>query len=322
MKFCSVRHATLFVLSIVFYAPALAEDLESWNTGPNKAAILSFLQKITTPNTDGFVQPADRIAVFDNDGTLWVEKPVYNEVAFALSQIQSLGQNRPEWQTDETLATIMADGIEALKSIGADGTMKAIATLHSDLGQEKLAIAADKFLSTKHPVSNKPIRNSIYRPMRELIDLLKRNDFSVFIVSGGTTEFIRTFSEELYGVSRHHVLGSDLSYEITQKDDVFSVNTLPDIPVVNNRGRKVLSIRRAIGRRPVMVIGNSSGDLPMIRYANESNGLSLSLLLRHDDSLREVSYDIEAEEAQTYAAQNENVLLISMQRDFKALWND
>jgi phosphoserine phosphatase len=301
--------------------PAHAKDLASWNDGINRTAIIAFVESVTTEGSADFLSQEDRIAVFDNDGTLWTEKPTYTEVVFAFEQVKALAPNHPEWQTAEPFSLILEKGLGALKDIGLSGAIVALAAVYAELDDAEFAAAAADFLDDPHLTGPRTNSETTYAPMVELIDYLRDNRFQIYIVSGGTNDFLRSFAEDAYGVPPQNIIGSALATEVVNDENGVYLRQLPELAYFNDRETKVLNIGRTIGTLPTIVVGNSDGDLPMIRYALQGDGPRLGILVNHDDEIREAAYDRGAENAIAAAApEGDNFLLVSMKDDFGVIW--
>lgn len=321
MKSKLVAGALVALMNTAAALPALAEAMPSWGEGANRAAIVAFVEQVTAEGSDSYLMPEDRIAVFDNDGTLWTEKPTYTEVVFAFEQVKALAPDHPEWQTTEPFSLILEQGLGALKTIGLKGAITALTAVYAELDDESFAAAAADFLDDPHLVTKRPNADTTYAPMVELVDYLRDNGFEIYIVSGGTNDFLRTFAEAAYGVPPQNVIGSALATEVVVDDKGVHLKQLPELAYFNDGATKVLNIAQRLGTRPAVVVGNSDGDLPMIRYALAGDGPRLAVLVNHDDDTREAAYDRGAEDAIAAAApEGDNFLLVSMKADFVEIW--
>ena len=320
------RPAWLVVLVILAFAvaspPVEAQDdpLPSWTEGPNKQAILEFVSSVTDPGGDTFVPAEDRIATFDNDGTLWAEKPTYFQLYFTIDRIKSLAAANPEWATTQPFQAVLEDDRERMAAFTRDDLATLIAAAHANTSQTEFAAVAQEFLArARHPERGKPFTDLVYQPMLELLDLLRAHEFRVFIVSGGGIEFIRTFSEEVYGIPRENVVGSSLQNEFRETAEGSEIIRLPRLGSFDDREVKPANIALHIGRRPVVAVGNSDGDLQMLQYAADGAGPSLAVLLHHDDAIREYDYDHGTEQALAVAEARE-WLIVSISRDFETVF--
>jgi len=272
-----------------------ADPLASWNDGPNRQAILDFVSRVTDPGNSEFVPAAERVATFDNDGTLWAEQPLYFQLLFALDRVRSMADDHPEWQTEQPFKAILEDDRETLATMGHEELGQLLATTHTGMTADEFSSIARGWLDTaRHPRFERPIDTTIYQPMVELLSFLRDNGFKTFIVSGGGIEFIRTFSMEAYGIPRDQVIGSSVETEFGVEGDRSFVMRIPALHFNDDKGGKPVAINRYIGRRPIAAFGNSDGDLQMLQYAAGGDGARLMVLVRHDDAEREYAYDRES----------------------------
>jgi phosphoserine phosphatase len=272
------------------------DPLPAWNDGPSKHAILSFVDRVTREAGPDFISAAERVATFDNDGTLWAEKPLYVQGYFALDRIRSLVEQRQELRGQQPYKAILEGDIETLsKSIPKEEIIRVLLEAHAGMGPEEFDNIAGEWLAkARHPRFNVQFTALIYQPMLELMDYLRSNGFKVFIVSGGGIDFIRVFSEEKYGVPRENVVGSSLEYEYRRNDGKWRLMRVGKLGKYDDKEGKPESIALHIGRRPVLVAGNSNGDLSMMRYAADGRRPFLNVLIHHDDAQREWAYDRES----------------------------
>lgn len=315
--------ATLLALSLS--SAALAEELPSWNDGPAKAAVVDFVGRVTAEGGMDFVPAADRIAVFDNDGTLWSEQPLYFQLLFALDRSKQLAAADPSWAKSPALQAAAAGDAEAVLSGGEEALLEVVAATHSGTTVEDFtAGVADWIAQAKHPETGRLYTQMVYQPMLELLDYLRANDFDVYIVSGGGVDFMRAFAEEAYGVPPENVIGSmgKARYEIV--DGVPQVLKDPGIAFIDDKGGKPVAIARHIGRRPIFVGGNSDGDLAMAQWSMAGGGPRFALFVHHTDGAREVAYDRESHigkfDRALDEAQAKGWTLIDMAKDWKVLW--
>lgn len=311
----------LAALTTTTAMPAWADSLPSWAEGANRSAITAFVESVTTEGSDSYLRPEERIAVFDNDGTLWTEKPTYTEVVFAIDQVKALAPNHPEWKEQEPFSLILEQGLGALKTIGLKGAIQALTAVYAELDDAAFAAAVEDFIHGPHLATKRPNLKTTYAPAVELLEHLRANGFEIYIVSGGTNDFLREFSEAAYGVPPRNVIGSALVTEVGIDESGVTLRQMPELAYFNDGPTKVLNIARTIGARPTVVVGNSDGDLPMMRYALEGDGPRMAVLISHDDDSREAAYDRGAEAAIAAAApEGDNFLLISMKNDFAEIW--
>lgn len=273
-------------------APPLGLDpLPSWRDGPARKAIVEFVAAVTTDGP-GYVPPAQRIATFDNDGTLWAEQPMYFQVEFAMDEIVRLTPSHPEWKEQEPMASILRGDRAGALAGGKKARAAIRAAIDSGMTTEEYGRAIRQWLSTaRHARSGRPYTEMVYQPMLELLDYLRANGFKTYIVSGGGVEFLREFTEQVYGVPPEQVIGStgEEAWEMRPEGPV--ILKLPGVDSVAEGEGKPLSIHRLIGRRPIASFGNSDGDLQMLQWTAAGPGKHLCLLVHHTDAEREWSYD-------------------------------
>jgi len=288
--------ATLLILATVALAPATraADDpLPSWNAGAAKAAIVAFVDKVTLQGGADFVPPAERIAVFDNDGTLWAEQPVYFQLAFAIDRIKAMAPQHPEWATKQPYAAVLAGDLAALKASGEHGLLQIMAVTHAGMTTDAFAADVAGWLATaRHPRFRRPYTELAYQPMLELLAYLRANGFKTFIVSGGGVEFMRGFAERVYGIPPEQVVGSSGATELgAGSDGTPELKKLPKVEFIDDGPGKPAGIERFIGRRPIVAFGNSDGDLQMLEWTAAGTGPRFMALLHHTDAEREWAYD-------------------------------
>jgi phosphoserine phosphatase len=298
----------------------MSDPLSLWNQTATRQAILDFVAAVATPGSPDFVPPAERIATFDNDGTLWCEKPGYIQLFFALQRLKEQAAADPALLAQPAYKAAVAGDLAYFDSLypgNLTELMKLVYDTHAGMTQAEFEAQAFAFLSQAvHPRYGRPFRQLTYQPMIELIRYLEANDFKVFIASAGGMSFVRTVSEEIYGIPREQVIGSNVAYETRLTDAgpvLFRKPGLVD-PISDGPGKPV-NIELHIGRKPILAAGNADGDIHMLWYSQTSPHRSLQLLLRHDDREREYAYNAGAEKAQQLAAMH-NWQVISMQEDF------
>ncbi len=269
-----------------------ADPLPSWNDTAAKQAIVAFVERVTTPGSPDYVDPAARIATFDNDGTLWSEQPAYFQLLFAVDRIKALAPEHPEWATEEPFASILRDGLTGVLAEGEAGVVKFLAATHAGTTTADFDAEARAWInSAKHPVTGQPIKGLIFQPMLELLTYLRAEGFKTFIVSGGGIDFIRAFADELYGIPPEQVVGSTggLRYEVGPDGPV--IVKLAELVLNDDKENKPVGIQRHIGRRPIFAAGNSDGDFQMLEWTTTAPGLRFAMIVHHDDATREAAYD-------------------------------
>jgi phosphoglycolate phosphatase-like HAD superfamily hydrolase len=267
--------------------------LASWNDGPAKQSIIDFVGRVTKSGGADFVPEAQRVAVFDNDGTLWAEQPVYFQLAFALDTIKSMSGAHPEWKDKQPFKAVLEDDKKTLAAAGEHGLLEIMATTHAGMSTEAFANSVDAWLaSARHPRFKRRYVELVYQPMLELLTYLRANGFKTFIVSGGGVEFMRCFAEKVYGIPPEQVVGSSgvVKFEIDSNNKVKLIKE-PKIEFVDDGPGKPVGIDRFIGHQPIFAFGNSDGDKQMLEYTASGNGLRFMGLVHHTDADREWAYD-------------------------------
>jgi phosphoglycolate phosphatase-like HAD superfamily hydrolase len=315
-----------FALALLAAPAAFAADpLPSWNEGPAKAAVLGFVEATTDAASPTFVAPADRIAVFDNDGTLWSEQPVYFQFLFAIDRAKALAAADPAWAATPALKAAAAGDVKGALAGGEAALIEIVSATHSGMSVEAFTAEAAAWLGTaRHPVTGLPYDRMVFQPMLELLDHLRASGYAVYIVSGGGVDFMRAFAERVYGVPPENVIGSlgEARFEIV--DGVPQVMKDPGVAFLDDKGGKPVAIARHVGRRPVFVAGNSDGDLAMAQWATAGEGARFALFVRHTDAEREFAYDREShvgrlDKALDAAAAN-GWTIVDMARDWARVW--
>jgi len=302
------------------------EPLPSWNNGAPKSAILGFVERVTTDGGAEFVPPAERIATFDNDGTLCCEQPLQMQFFFLFDRVKEFAGKDPALSGRQPFKAVLEHDYSTLFGLGREALLELVFATHAGITDEEFDQFARGWLaSAKHPRFDRLHKECVYRPQLELLAYLREHGFKTYIVTGSGIDFIRAFADEVYGIPREQVIGSSakLRYDVTDRGEA-SLMKLPELNNFNDRDAKPLNIGLHIGRRPALVFGNSDGDLPMIRYAKSGRGPRLALLLHHDDAEREAAYDREfrlsplaeaLDKAEEYG-----ITRVSMKRDWKEVF--
>jgi phosphoglycolate phosphatase-like HAD superfamily hydrolase len=303
----------------------MAGPLPSWNEGPARTAILDFVARVTQEGGPDYVRPAERIATFDNDGTLWCEQPVQVQIFFLGDRVRQLAERDPSVCDRQPFKAVIEQDHAALHALGKKGLLELFATTHTGMQEEEFdTIARTWFASARHPRFGRPFTQLTYRPQVELLDYLRANGFKNFIVSGGGIDLIRAFAEEAFGVPREQVIGSSSRLRFEVSDGRAVLIKIPELGSVNDRDAKPENIGLHIGRRPILAFGNSDGDLAMLRYTRAGRGARLALLIHHDDAAREVAYDRDfrlsplaeaLDRAEAYG-----ITVVSMKRDWMTVF--
>jgi len=283
----------LIIVGSALSGTAMSKDhLPSWNDGAAKQEITRFVKDVATPGGPKFVPAAERIAVFDNDGTLWAEQPMYFQAFFAFDRVKALAPLHPEWQTKEPFASVIKGDIKAALSGGEHGLFEMVTATHTGMTTREFEkIVIDWISTAKHPKTGRLFTEMAYQPMLELLAFLRANGFKTFIVSGGGIEFMRPWAERVYGVPPEQVVGSSgkTKFEMTNGNPVLT--KLPELNFFDDNVGKPVGIHQHIGRRPIAAFGNSDGDLQMLQWTSAGSGPSFALYVHHTDAEREWAYD-------------------------------
>ena len=316
----------VLVATLLFAAaPVLADPLPSWRDGDAKTAILDFVAAVTDPASADYVTPADRIAVFDNDGTLWAEQPVYFQLIYALDRLKEKAEADPSILTSGTLKAAAAGDIEGMMAGGAAGLTEVLAVSHSGMSVEDFQADVRDWLATaRHPTTGMAHDAMVYQPMLELLAYLRGEDFQTWIASGGGVHFVRTFAGEAYGIPPEQVLGSATPTEYRVIDGIPSIVKRPGIAFLDDKDGKPVGIDSRIGRRPIFAAGNSDGDFQMLEYTMAGDGARFALLVRHTDAEREWAYDRDSHIGRLDRGLDEGPgrgwLIVDMARDWGRIW--
>jgi hypothetical protein len=324
--FAALALAASFVAAGAGVSPAVAQDaLPSWNEGGAKTAIQEFVGRVTRPGGPDHVELADRVAVFDNDGTLWVEHPIYVQMAFALDRVKTLAPQHPEWKDTQPFKAALDGDLKALAQFGTRGVAELITATHAGMTTTEFATIVTDWLATaRHPRFQRPYTELIYQPMLELLAYLRANGFKTFIVSGGGIEFLRPWSERVYGVPPAQVVGSSIETKFEMRDGRPELMRLPAIDFVDDGSGKPVGINAHIGRRPIAAFGNSDGDLEMLQWTTLGGGPGFGLIVHHTDAEREFAYDrntsIGRLDRALDAAASNRWTVVDMKKDWKRIF--
>ena len=271
---------------------ATADPLPSWRASSTRQAIIDFVARVTDPRHQDYVPPAERIAVFDNDGTLWSEQPMYGQLAFVLDRVKQLSADHPEWKDTQPYKAALESDLKTLASGGEEMLLELVMATHAGTTTDEFESLVTQWLATtKHPRYNRLYTECIYQPMLELLEYLRSHEFKTYIVSGGGVEFMRPWTAQVYGIPPEQVIGSTIKVEYTLRDGRPALVRLPQIDMIDDKAGKPVGIHKFIGRRPILAFGNSDGDFQMLEYTTGGAGPALGLLLHHTDDQREVAYD-------------------------------
>jgi phosphoserine phosphatase len=285
---------TAVVLTLATAARA-ADPLPSWNDGPAKAAIVAFVDKVTKQGSPEFVPEPERVATFDNDGTLWAEQPMYFQLFFALDRVKALAPQHPEWKTTQPFKAALEGDMKTLAASGEKGLLTLVMATHAGMTTAEFEKIVKDWLATAgHPTAKRPYTKMVYQPMLELLAYLRANGFKTFIVSGGGIEFMRPWVSEVYGVPPEQVIGSSIKTKFEMRDGKPVLVRLPEINFIDDKEGKAIGINAHIGRRPIAAFGNSDGDLQMLQWTTAGDGARFALYVHHTDGEREWAYDRKA----------------------------
>ncbi len=269
-----------------------ADPLPSWNNGAAKDAIFAFVSKVTTEGSSDFIPIPERIAVFDNDGTLWSEQPMYVQAFFVFDRIKVMAPQHPEWKNKEPYASVLKGDLKTVLSGGERVLIEMVMTTHAGMTSEQFEqIVRDWIATARHPKTGKLYTEMVYQPMLELLSYLRANDFKTYIVSGGGIEFMRPWVETVYGIPPEQVIGSSIRTKFELRDGVPQIVRLPELNFIDDKEGKPVGIQQHIGRRPVAAFGNSDGDLQMLQWTAAGSGQRFCLYVHHTDAEREFMYD-------------------------------
>ena len=284
--------ASALVLSCAQSAPPAQDPLPSWNDTAPRRAIVAFVEKTTKEGSPDFVPVPERIAVFDNDGTLWSEKPVPFQLMFAFDQVKAMAPQHPEWKTKEPFASLLKGDIAGVAATGQKGVLEIMTATHTGMTTDEFSRSVQDWIaSAKHPKTARLYTDMVYQPMLELLSYLRANGFKTFIVSGGGVEFMRPWTERVYGIPPEQVVGSAGKLKLESRDGKPVLVKLPAIDLIDDKEGKPVGIQSRIGRRPIAAFGNSDGDLQMLEWAMAGDGARFALFVHHDDAQREFAYD-------------------------------
>ena len=317
--------AALFCATAFTTTISAADPLPSWNDTAPKQSIIAFVEKVTKEGAPGFIPPPERIAVFDNDGCLWAEQPMYFQLFFAIDRIKALAPQHPEWKDKEPFASLLKGDVKSALAGGEHALAEIVMATHAGLTTEEFEkVVTDWITTAKHPTTGKLYTEMVYQPMLELLAYLRANGFKTYIVSGGGIEFMRPWTESVYGIPPEQVVGSSggLKYELRDGKPVLI--KLPEIAHNDDKEGKPVGIQRHIGRRPLMAFGNSDGDFQMLQWTTSGTGARFGMIIHHTDAEREFSYDRESHIGKLAKGLDEGPKLgwsiVSMKDDWKAVF--
>jgi phosphoserine phosphatase len=320
----------LIVFTLGCAARAQQDPLPSWNDGPSKKAIVEFVGKVTKKGSPDFVKPEDRIATFDNDGTLWCEQPMYSQFLFALDRVKAMAPDHPEWKDKEPFASLLKGDMKKAMEGGEHAMVEIVMATHAGMTTNEFEkIVTDWIETAKHPRFNQPYTQCVYKPMVELLAYMRANGFKTFIVSGGGIEFMRPWADEAYGIPKEQVVGSSIKTKYEIRDGKSVLVRLPEVDFIDDKDGKPVGINSHIGKVPIAAFGNSDGDRQMLEYAQAGiggpAGPRLMMLVHHDDADREYAYGPESKvgtfsDALMAEAKERGWGVISMKDEWKAIF--
>jgi hypothetical protein len=304
---------------------AASEPLPSWVDGTAKDAIVNFVARVTDPANPDFVPEGERIATFDNDGTLWSEKPIYFQLLFAIDRVKALAPEHPEWKDQQPFKAVLEGDREALAEAGEHGVLELVMASHAGMTTVEFERIVEEWLATaRHPELDRPYTELVFQPMLEVLGYLRFNGFTTFIVSGGGVEFMRPWVEEVYGIPPEQVVGSSIKVEYEVRDGESALVRLPEIDFIDDKAGKPVGIHKFIGRRPIAAFGNSDGDFQMLEWTTAGEGARLGVLIHHTDEEREWAYDRDSHVGGLSRGLDEAVdrgwVVVDMKNDWKSIY--
>ncbi|HEU4431324.1 MAG TPA: HAD family hydrolase [Myxococcota bacterium] len=273
-------------------AAAATDPLPSWNDGATKQSIVSFVERVTKPGGPDFVPVPERIATFDNDGSLWAEQPMYFQAFFVFDRVKTLAPQHPEWKDKEPFASVLRGDVRSALAGGEHALLEMVMATHAGMTSQEFEKIVTAWLATaKHPKTGRAFTEMVYQPMLELLTYLRANGFKTFIVSGGGIEFMRPWTEKVYGIPPEQVIGSSIKTKYELRDGKPALIRLPEVNFFDDKAGKPVGIQQHIGRRPIAAFGNSDGDLQMLQWTCSGSGERFCLYVHHTDAEREWAYD-------------------------------
>ena len=322
------------IIIVLFCAVALtttvafaADPLPSWSDGLAKQSIIGFVEKVAKEGSQDFVSVPERIAVFDNDGTLWCEQPMPVQLFFAIDRVKALAPQHPEWKTQEPFASLLKGDLKTALAGGEQALIELLMATHTGMTTDEFEkIVKDWIATARHPKTDKLFTQMVYQPMLEVLAYLRANGFKTFIVSGGGIEFMRPWAEQVYGIPPEQVVGSSIKTKFEMRDGKPVLVRLPEVNFNDDKGGKPVGINLHIGRRPIAAFGNSVGDQQMLEHTTAGAGARLGLLVHHDDGVREYAYGADAKvaaftDALMAEAHERSWTVVSMKDDWNTIYS-
>ncbi|MCZ6864094.1 MAG: HAD family hydrolase, partial [Candidatus Dadabacteria bacterium] len=290
-----------------------------------KQSIISFVEQVSDPNSKSFVKPEERIATFDNDGTLWAEQPLYVQLAFAMDRVKELAPAHPEWKIQQPFKSVLENDYKTLAASGHEGLLELMMATHAGMTTAEFEEIVKEWLKTaKHPRFNRPYTELVYQPMLELLSYLRANGFKTYIVSGGGIEFMRPWTEQVYGIPPEQIVGSSIKTKFEMRDGKPILVRIAEVDFIDDKEGKPVGINSHIGRRPVAAFGNSDGDLQMLQWTQAGEGPSFMLLVHHTDAKREWAYDRKSKighlDKALDQAQKDGWTVVDMKKDWRTIF--
>lgn len=322
-----MKTITTLIATVAFCSQALSGDpLPSWNDTAAKESIIAFVAKVTKKGSPDFVQPAERIVTFDNDGTLWSERPIYFQLQFALDRVKALAPQHPEWKTTEPFASVLRGDVRTALAGGEKTLLELIMATHAGMTTEEFSQTVTEWLANaRHPKTGRRYTEMIYQPMLELLTYLRANGFKTYVVSGGGIEFMRPWTESVYGIPPDQVVGSSIKTKFEIRDGKPVLVRLPELNFIDDKAGKPVAINQHIGCRPLAAFGNSDGDLQMLQWTAAGKGPRFCLLVHHTDAEREWAYDRNSHIGRLDKALDEatkrNWTVVDMKRDWQTVFS-
>jgi hypothetical protein len=327
-KYYSYFWLLIFVLLIYSCKEQTTKNIDplpSWNKGTTKQSIIKFVNEVTDESSSNYVPVDERIATFDNDGTLWSEQPFYFQLQFALDRVEATAPDHPEWKNNPLFQAVMDDDIKKVLSFGEHGLLELVMATHAGMTTTEFApIVTDWINTAKHPKTNKLYKEMVFQPMLELLDYLRANEFKTYIVSGGGIEFMRPWTEEVYGIPTEQVIGSSGKVKFEMINGVPELLKLPEINFIDDKEGKPIAINQFIGKRPIAAFGNSDGDLQMLQWTAAGDGARFMMYVHHTDADREWAYDRESHIGRLNKgldeANEKGWTVVDMKKDWKVIY--
>ncbi|MFU8892271.1 MAG: HAD family hydrolase [Luteolibacter sp.] len=329
MKFYAWLPAVVSLIALSIFLPAgrhsaTPDVLPSWNQSVTKWEVVAFVKDATNPYSGSFIPPAERIAVFDNDGTLWSEQPMYFQAFFLFDRIRALAPRHPEWEYTEPFASVIKGDLKSALAGGEKALLEMAMATHAGITTDEFeAIVSEWIATAKHPQTGRPLTEMVYQPMLELLDYLRAHGFKTFIVSGGGIEFMRPWAHAVYGIPPELIIGSSIKTKYQLRDGKPVIVKLPEINHIDDKAGKPAAIQHHIGRRPVFAAGNSDGDFEMLEWTTSGDGPRFAMIIHHDDAEREFAYDRESHIGKLDKGLDEGPkrgwTIVSMKNDWKTI---